>query len=818
MRIFSCAMSSPQDAVCASAVGPAGLFSLILLLLATPMATAFHVSAPLKQNSFSSSGGSHILGHIHRYQEGQRNRRVLPSIPRNVAHSSTGLLSLGNLIEGITETASNPAPGKPPRTVFVGGKGGVGKTTVSSSIAVSLASDLASDLNVLVVSTDPAHSLGDALDVDLRSSLGNPVPMTDPLTGGRLYACEVDPSAALETFRANLEAFDVNRLADALGVSPSLLEGFGLREFSGLLNNPPPGLDELVALSNVLDTSGQNEGKYDVVIVDTAPTGHTLRMLALPKFIDGFLGKLIELRMKLSGIASTLQAMFGSSDAQQQAQTIDDAVSKLEEFKVKMTQLRERLGDSERTSFTIVTIPTKLGISESKRLMEDLESQGITVTDIVANQCVGSLGGGDMSSEALGVYYDRRKAGQSRWISELQRTLEKVSASPEYKANGDPQPIALTEVPFYDVELVSVPALAFAGKEIFDNNPNFAHLLDDDGSSRFVICGGKGGVGKTTTSSALAISMAAEGRKVAIVSTDPAHSLGDALDMDLRGGSLIDVPLIGVPEAGGSLSAMEIDPTASLKDFKKVVDQLIGNTGEQEGSGSDLAKTLSGLGEVFDTLPAGTDEVVALAKVVNLIKKGSFDRIVLDTAPTGHTLRMLSTPTFLADLIERVLQISQKVNSNPAVKMLIAGAAGGEDVDAAAEAAKSTLLNFQLQMWDLEDLFANPEETEFLIVTVPTELAVKESIRLLNDLTFEAPDMPIKVRNVVANQVLVEDAGGDGGFLRRAADGEASSLADLKSAVDSSSAKPTITQVPYLDTEPRGVYGLKALSEELLRE
>lgn len=176
---------------------------------------------------------------------------------------------------------------------------GVGKTTASAALAVKLASNYETDLKVLVVSTDPAHSLGDALDEDLRKAKGKPIPMTDPLTGGRLYACEVDASAALEEFRQNLQAFDVERLADALGVSPELLDGFGLSEFSGLLNNPPPGLDELVALSNVLD-SNSVAADFDVVVVDTAPTGHTLRLLALPQFLDGLLGKLIKLRMKLS--------------------------------------------------------------------------------------------------------------------------------------------------------------------------------------------------------------------------------------------------------------------------------------------------------------------------------------------------------------------------------------------------------------------------------------------------------------------------------------------------------------------------------------
>jgi len=339
--------------------------------------------------------------------------------------------------------------------------------------------------------------------------------------------------------------------------------------------------------------------------------------------------------------------------------------------------------------------------------------------------------------------------------------------------------------------------------------------------TKVIICGGKGGVGKTTTSSSLAVSMAASGHNVALISTDPAHSLGDAIDMNLAGGKLVDCPLIGVPPTEGSLSVLEIDPSEALGQFKKVVDQLIGSSDDgSDASAGDggLKNTLRELGEIFDTLPAGTDEVVALAKVVNLVKKGNFDRIVLDTAPTGHTLRMLSTPGFLADLIDRVLKIARKVNSNAAIKMLITSAASGEEVEAAAESAKSALLSFQLQMWDLEDLFADAEQTEFLIVTVPTELAVRESVRLLNDLTFEAPDMPIKVRNIVANQVLSEDGTDTETFLSRVADGQATSILELEAATLAMAQPPTVTKVPYLDTEPRGVFGLKILAGQLLDE
>merc|ERR1712232_100563 len=138
---------------------------------------------------------------------------------------------------------------------------------------------------------------------------------------------------------------------------------------------------------------------------------------------------------------------------------------------------------------------------------------------------------------------------------------------------------------------------------------------------------------------------------------------------------------------------MEIDPSSAIADFKGVVDKLIAGDDKGDSGDNSMRNTLRELEEVFNTLPPGTDEVVALAKIVNLVKKGGFDRIVLDTAPTGHTLRMLSTPGFLAELIDRLLAVSDKVNSNPAVKMLIASPARADDIDSAQAMARSALLS-----------------------------------------------------------------------------------------------------------------------------
>ena len=750
------------------------------------------------------------------------------SFPLTLTRPSSSIYSLKPLLSEIEAQIDNGQDDTP--VVFVGGKGGVGKTSISSSLAVALTSSAANDCKVLIVSTDPAHSLGDALDVDLRQnpSSARPAPLmlTDPLTNGKLYALEVDPNAALEEFQSNLALFDVSTLSQSLGmnVSPQMLQDLGLDELHTLIKNPPPGLDELVALANVLDPKFAEE--YDVIIVDTAPTGHTLRMLALPQFLDGFLGTLLKLREKLKGLIQTVQMfMGGSSETNGGTMNVDDALGKLEEFRLRTTKLRERLKNAASTKFVVVTIPTILSVRESQRLMKELGEQSVCVSDLVINQCIYG-GNGEEFSESMKMYYDRRVLGQQRWIHELKEACADVSKSEEYKNNvgegdGTANDVVVKEVPYYDVEMVGVPALGFLGSQTFAD-PSFQRLIGFEGEvegPKVVICGGKGGVGKTTTSSSLAISMAMGGHNVAIVSTDPAHSLGDALDMNLQGGSLVDVPLFGVPPMQGvsdegSLKAMEIDPASALKEFRDSIDKLIG---KKDGDNSELFSTLSSVSELLDTLPAGTDEVVALAKVIQLIRRGQFDRVVLDTAPTGHTLRMLTTPSFLADLIERVLSVSQKLNSNAAVKMLLASAKNKYDVDDAAEQAKSALLKFQVSMYDLEDLFADPASTEFLIVTIASELAVRESTRLLNDLTFGDPDMPIRVRAVVVNQVL-DEGNIANAFMSKVATTQASCIEQAKENARAVASSPRVTQVSYLDTEPRGVYGLKALSEEYMKE
>jgi arsenite-transporting ATPase len=153
--------------------------------------------------------------------------------------------------------------------------------------------------------------------------------------------------------------------------------------------------------------------------------------------------------------------------------------------------------------------------------------------------------------------------------------------------------------------------------------------------------------------------------------------------------------------------------------------------------------------------------------------------------------------------------------------MLLAGTTGSNTVEleSVATKAKSQLLSFQMQMYDLEDLFANAESTEFVIVTVATELAVRESARLLNELTFAEPEMQVKVRNVVVNQVLKDDDSDTRAFFSHVRGTQSKAIQELESYLSSTPGKAThIAKIQLLDAEPRGVFGLKAVGDELVKD
>lgn len=233
------------------------------------------------------------------------------------------------------------------------GKGGVGKTTLAAATAARLA---ASSSQVLVMSTDPAHSLSDVFAVPL-----GPRPRT--IAPG-LDAMEVDARGMF---------------SEALAQAPTEAKSGGLLDVLKLASETP-GVDEFGAIEVLLQAI--EDAHHDVVILDTAPTGHTLRLLMLPQLMDSWIGKLLEMRQRLARAGRFLRRLIpgaGVADA-------GELGRELEGGRRRIGSLREMLTDPDRAQIVLVTIPEEMGVLETERTLRTLGTNGIPVGTIVVNQ------------------------------------------------------------------------------------------------------------------------------------------------------------------------------------------------------------------------------------------------------------------------------------------------------------------------------------------------------------------------------------------------------------------------------------------------
>ena len=251
--------------------------------------------------------------------------------------------------------------------IFVGGKGGVGKTTTSCCLSVQLAKVRP---NVLIVSTDPAHNLSDAFGQKFGRE---PIKVNG---FDNLFCMEVDSSGDQEW-----EALEAAQAAQ--GVATDGLES-GVGSIMKDLMTSVPGIDEAMAFAELMKMV--QEMNYSTIVFDTAPTGHTLRLLSFPKTMESAIGKLLDLKNRFQGLLTQVTAFMGQGGAE----SVEAMITKLEQLKGLIDQVHNQIRNPEKTTFVCVCIPEFLSIYETERLVQELSKSEIDTHNVVVNQGIAS--------------------------------------------------------------------------------------------------------------------------------------------------------------------------------------------------------------------------------------------------------------------------------------------------------------------------------------------------------------------------------------------------------------------------------------------
>lgn len=246
-------------------------------------------------------------------------------------------------------------------------------------------------------------------------------------------------------------------------------------------------------------------------------------------------------------------------------------------------------------------------------------------------------------------------------------------------------------------------------------------------SKRFIFFGGKGGVGKTSFAASLAIAAADLGIDTLVLSTDPAHSLSDSLDQEI-GGEEVAVQNVD------NLWAMELDSDKAASEYSSLL--------QGQGAG-ELVTQLLGEDDIGGMTPPGTDESVAFAKVLEFMENPNHELLVFDTAPTGHTLRLLSLPEVMDSWLYRIIMLPKRLGSAFGGFKALFGSK--KDKDDPQEALKSLRKRVQVA----QELLTDPTQTEFIPVTIPTLMSIWETDRLITALR----EYNIGSNNLIINQI-----------------------------------------------------------------
>ncbi|MBW6506515.1 MAG: arsenical pump-driving ATPase [Rhodobacteraceae bacterium] len=457
-----------------------------------------------------------------------------------------------------------------PKFVFLTGKGGVGKTSLACATAVGLAD---AGKRVLLVSTDPASNVGQVFGVEI----GNHITPIAAVPG--LEAMEIDPEAAAAEYRDRI-------VGPMRGVLPEkALKGVE-EQLSGACTTEIAAFDEFTALL----TDDAVTDRYDHIIFDTAPTGHTIRLLKLPGAWSGFL--------ETGGDASCLGPLAG-----------------LEKQRTRYAAAVDNLSDAARTRLIVVARPRASSLAEAARTSRELAGIGIANQHLAINGLMPEDAMGDALAGAL-IARDRAALdGMDKALAALPQS--RFWLRPENLVGLD----ALRRM------AAPVDLAAAKARQPEADLPPLSALVDDieAAGKGLVMTMGKGGVGKTTIAAAVAVELAARGHEVLLTTTDPAAHLTETLAGD-------------VPH----LTVSRIDPEVETRAYR---DHILATKGASlDAQGRAMLEE--------DLRSPCTEEIAVFQAFSRVIREAGRKFVVMDTAPTGHTLLLLdATGSYHRDVL-----------------------------------------------------------------------------------------------------------------------------------------------------------------------
>ncbi|MGQ9684484.1 MAG: TRC40/GET3/ArsA family transport-energizing ATPase [Anaerolineae bacterium] len=561
--------------------------------------------------------------------------------------------------------------------IFFSGKGGVGKTSMACATAVYHADQ---GRKTLIVTTDPASNLADVF----QQPIGHKV---TPIEGvGNLWAMEIDPDRATEEYKDRA-------LAPIRALFPPEVVQVMEEQLSGPCTAEVAAFDRFV---DFLDVGDEGQA-FEVVIFDTAPTGHTLRLLELP--VDW--NRHIE------------EAAEGSG------QTCLGPVATIQESKAKYDRAVALMRDPTRTAFLFVLQSEATPIKETRRAVTELSKLGIKTHQLIVNGII-------PQEEGRNPFLAERIQMQTRYLAQIEREL----------------PLPARRMPLLDEEIKGVErlryvaGLLYGGEQVPDGRWQVARLIPDEevrrcspasrrwpvarpdavlprlvpanGHGRTLFFAGKGGVGKTALSCVTAVWLARHGYRTLLLTTDPATHIGDVLEQPVGD----DVsPVAGVDD----LWAVQIDPKAAAEAYKARILEEARQQGRPPESLRAMAEELES--------PC-TEEMAAFDRFIDYASLDRYDVLVFDTAPTGHTLRLLELP------VDWSQQLEVKLYASPELSQ----------ADAAAKARFGQVI----------DRMRDPERSTFAFVMYPESTPIVEAWRAVEELRT----VGIEPGLVVANQVL----------------------------------------------------------------